>query len=208
MHGSTGGNNLLDVLNDQAQVAGNWPIGVSETALYMRGNRARQRRDGRTQHNDHEIAEAEEAGRLGGVVAETGGSRLGVDGFDMAVLFAERLSQLSCSVGGAIGRRGRGRGRGRGRRTRSDGGGQGACSSSGCALASGARSRASQSSHRRAQGLQHGAHPASAVVVAGRGCGRGRDRDRDRDAGRKRWWWRWRRWWWWCLVVRFFGNCD
>lgn len=31
MHGSTGGNNLLDVLDDQAQVAGNWPNGVSET---------------------------------------------------------------------------------------------------------------------------------------------------------------------------------
>lgn len=78
--------------------------GVSAESAETMGNRAKVRRR-LTQHNDHEIAESQEAGRFGGVVAQTGRLRHGVDGFNMAVLSAERALQLLCCVRRAIGRR-------------------------------------------------------------------------------------------------------
>lgn len=56
-----------------------------------------------TQHNDHQIAEAQEAGRRDTFVAETRRPRLRMDGRDMAVLVADGLAQLL--DGGRVGGR-------------------------------------------------------------------------------------------------------
>ena len=52
----------------------------------------------RTKHNDHEVAESNEAGRDVGVVAQARGPGFGVNGLDMAILGRLAASRLGLAA--------------------------------------------------------------------------------------------------------------